>query len=73
MLGKLTLEAIGGTGIGHFAVRSVLNAGLASMAVGIVVLIGFVATLWVIRAPEFKLVRGLLDPIFGRLRGMLKR
>jgi putative peptidoglycan lipid II flippase len=73
VLGKLVLDAAGGTGLGHFAVRSILDATLASGAVGVTILIGFVATLWVIRAPEFKLLLTAVSPILGKVRGMLKR
>lgn len=72
-LGKGLLEAIGGTGLGHFAVRSVLTAAVASGAVGIAVLFGFGFTLWVIKAPEFKLVTSTASPLLARIAGMLKR
>ena len=73
LLGKVGLDSIGGTGPGSFAVQSVLNATLASGVVGLTVLVGFVATLWIIRAPEFKLVSALAKALGSRLRGMRKR
>jgi len=73
VLGKLVLSVVGGTGLGHFAVRSILDAVITSAVIGVVILIGFIGTLWVIRAPEFKLLVGAVGPLAGRVRGMLKR
>ena len=73
VLGKLVLSVVGGTGLGHFAVRSILDAVITSAVIGVVILIGFIGTLWVIRAPEFKLLGGAVGPLAGRVRGMLKR
>ena len=73
VLGKLVLSVVGGTGLGHFAVRSILDAVITSAVIGVVILIGFIGTLWVIRAPEFKLLGGSVEPLAGRVRGMLKR
>ena len=71
--GKLTLDASGGTGIGHFAVRSVFTAVLTSGMVGAVILTVFVAALWIIRAPEFALLTDAVKPMFVKLRGIIKR
>lgn len=68
-IGKLALNAIGGTGLGHFAVRTVADAGLASGFVGLVILVGFVLTLWAIRAPEFGLLTATVKPIIQKVRG----
>ena len=65
--GALTLNAIGGTGIGHFAVRSVANAVIASGIVGVVILVVFVGALWAIRAPEFALLRETVKPMLSKL------
>ena len=73
VIGKLALEGLGGTGIGHFAVRSVTTAVLASGVTGVAILLGFVATLWIIRAPEFGVLKSTLAPLVTKLRGMLKR
>jgi len=73
VIGKLVLEAIGGTGIGHFAVRSVGDAVISSAAVGVAILLGFVGALWAIRAPEFAVLTGIARPLLNKVRGMLKR
>jgi putative peptidoglycan lipid II flippase len=65
--GALTLNAIGGTGIGHFAVRSVATAVIASGIVGVVILVVFVGALWAIRAPEFALLRETVKPMLSKL------
>ena len=65
--GALTLNAIGGTGIGHFAVRSVATAVIASGIVGVVILVVFVGALWAIRAPEFALLRETVKPMLAKL------
>ena len=65
--GALTLNAIGGTEIGHFAVRSVANAVIASGIVGVVILVVFVGALWAIRAPEFALLRETVKPMLSKL------
>jgi len=71
--GWLALQLIGGVGEGSFAVRSIVDAVIASTVVGIAILIGFVVTLWIIRAPEFKLLQSMIRPVTSRVRGMLKR
>jgi len=73
LLGKLVLSLAGGTSLGHFAVRSILDAVLTCGGIGGVILIGFVGTLWAIRAPEIKLLITTVGPLLGRVRGMLKR
>jgi len=73
VIGKLVLEAIGGTGIGHFAVRSVGDAVISSAAVGVAILLGFVGALWAIRAPEFAVLTGIARPLLNKVHGMLKR
>ncbi|MDE2409263.1 MAG: murein biosynthesis integral membrane protein MurJ [Actinomycetales bacterium] len=73
LLGKLVLSLAGGTSLGHFAVRSILDAVLTCGGIGVVILLGFVGTLWAIRAPEFKLLLTTVGPLLGRVRGMLKR
>jgi putative peptidoglycan lipid II flippase len=65
--GALALNAIGGTGIGHFAVRSVATAVLASGFVGVVILVVFVGALWAIRAPEFALLSDTVKPVLAKL------
>ncbi|MEN9753100.1 MAG: hypothetical protein RL670_791 [Actinomycetota bacterium] len=65
--GALTLNAIGGTGIGHFAVRSVATAVIASGIVGVVILVVFVGALWAIRAPEFALLSDTVKPVLSKL------
>ena len=65
--GALALNAIGGTGIGHFAVRSVATAVLASGFVGVVILVIFVGALWAIRAPEFALLSDTVKPVLAKL------
>jgi putative peptidoglycan lipid II flippase len=73
LLGKLVLSLAGGTSLGHFAVRSILDAVLTCGGIGVVILLGFVGTLWAIRAPEFKLLLTTVGPLLARVRGMLKR
>jgi len=71
--GYLGLKLIGGVAEGHFAVRSVATAVIGSGIVGVFVLMGFVAALWAIRAPEFGLLKSMVGPVVARVRGMLKR
>jgi putative peptidoglycan lipid II flippase len=73
VIGRLVLNATGGTGLGHFAVRSIADAVMASGVVGVAILVGFVATLWALRSPEFVVLKSTVSPLFSRLRGMLKR
>jgi putative peptidoglycan lipid II flippase len=65
--GVLTLNAIGGTGNGQFAVRSVATAVIASGVVGAVILVVFVGALWAVRAPEFALLRETVKPMLAKL------
>lgn len=65
--GVLTLNAIGGTGNGQFAVRSVATAVMSSGVVGAVILVVFVGALWAIRAPEFALLRETVKPMLAKL------
>ena len=72
-LGKLVLSLAGGTSLGHFAVRSILDAVLTSGGIGAIILVGFVGTMWAMRAPEFKLLLSTFGPLLAKVRGMLKR
>jgi len=71
--GKFALDAIGGTSMGHFAVRSVATAVISCGFVGLVILLVFVAALWVIRAPEFRLLTEAVKPMLSKVRGIIKR
>lgn len=75
-----TLQLLGGTGVGAPAVRSVLGAVLCSGGSAAVMLLVFALALWVLRAPEFRLLTGFLAAagkrfaslVSGRRRGSQK-
>lgn len=73
LLGWLALTLLGGSGAGSFAVSSVASAVITAAVVGVVILVGFVATLWAMRTPEFAFLRATVNPLISRLTGMAKR
>ena len=72
-LGYLVLQGLGGSSASSYALSSVLAAVLSSALTGAIILLGFVATLWAIRAPEFTLLRNLATPVITRVRGIIGR
>jgi len=71
--GWFVLQLLGGSSAGGFALQGVVTAVLSSMIVGAVFLVGFVAALRVLRAPEVKVLSGWFAPVWARLRGIIKR
>jgi len=73
VLGYFALKLTGGIRVDSFAIKSVFGAVIASMISGLVILGGFVATLFVIRAPEMKLLAKLAGPAVAKVRGIIGR
>ena len=73
VLGYFALKLTGGIRVDSFAIKSVFGAVIASMISGLVILGGFVATLFVIRAPEMKLIAKLAGPAVAKVRGIIGR
>jgi putative peptidoglycan lipid II flippase len=71
--GWFVLQLLGGSSAGGFVLHGVVTAVLSSMIVGAVFLVGFVAALRVLRAPEVKVLSGWFAPVWARLRGIIKR
>ena len=72
-LGFWVLQGLGGSSATSYALSSVLAAFISSTLTGAVILVGFVATLWAIRAPEFTLLGNLATPVITRVRGIIGR
>lgn len=73
VLGYLALKLVGGIRVDSFAMHSVLGAILASMWSGLAILIGFIATMLAIRAPEVKLLVKLAKPVLGIIKGITSK
>lgn len=70
VLGYFALKLTGGIRVDSFAIKSVFGAVVASMIAGLVILVGFVATMLSIRAPEMKLIA---KPIVAKIKGIIGR
>jgi putative peptidoglycan lipid II flippase len=73
LLGWLALTLMGGTGPVAFALQSVAGAVITAAIVGMVILVGFVLTLWAMRTPEFDFLKATVQPVTKRLAGIFKR
>lgn len=73
LLGQLVLQLLGGATESSFSMHSVLGAVIASMITGLAILLGFMLTLVLIRAPEVKLVAELAKPVAAKVRGIIRR
>lgn len=73
LLGWGVLQLLGGSAISSFALSSVLAAALSSVLVGFVILLGFVLALWVLKTPEFEVLRNVATPVLKRVRGIIER
>jgi putative peptidoglycan lipid II flippase len=72
-LGWVVLQWLGGSAKTSFALSSVLASVLSSVIVGLVILVGFVISLWAFRSPEFALLRNVATPVLKRVRGIIGR
>jgi putative peptidoglycan lipid II flippase len=73
LLGHLVLQLLGGTSKSSFSMHSVLGGVTSAALTGLAILFGFVVTLFVIRAPEVKMIAELARPIAAKIRGIIGR